>query len=220
MTRKNGETQQASCQLKNLIFCLRLRDFFSLHFQNFEALVIKAESRHLQPRQGGLKHFFFLFCRCLLSNPDAPKRYGEKAFGAKAHPPFSSLRNSTPYINTLFLLISFPSRCLWRADQLSPHPASTSFAPCQSKAELASGLRITAGLRLCCRTSSRFLLRQRRDGQRKTSPDGDAEAIEERLLDLSNAEVVPAEVVAGTEIPGGGRRGRLYLTRRCHHHNQ
>lgn len=40
-------------------FCLRLRDFFSLHFQNFEALVIKAESRHLQPRQGGLKHFFF-----------------------------------------------------------------------------------------------------------------------------------------------------------------
>ena len=27
------------------------------------------------------------------------------------------------------------------------------------------------------------------------------------------------EVVAGTEIPGGGGRGRLYLTLHCHRHN-
>ena len=29
--------------------------------------------------------------------------------------------------------------------------------------------------------------------------------------------VVSEEVVAGTEIPAGGRRGRLYLTLHCHH---
>ena len=44
-----------------------------------------------------------------------------------------------------------------------------------------------------------------------------------RLFDLFNAsdEDVPREVPAGTEIPGGGGRGRLslYLTLHCHHHD-
>ena len=31
--------------------------------------------------------------------------------------------------------------------------------------------------------------------------------------------VVSEEVLAGTEIPGGGGRGRLHLTLHCHHHN-
>ena len=31
--------------------------------------------------------------------------------------------------------------------------------------------------------------------------------------------VVSEEVLAGTEIPGGGGRGRLYLTLHCHHQN-
>ena len=30
---------------------------------------------------------------------------------------------------------------------------------------------------------------------------------------------VSAEVLAGTEIPAGGGRGRLYLTLHCHHHS-
>ena len=41
-----------------------------------------------------------------------------------------------------------------------------------------------------------------------------------RSLNVSNAElIVSEEVVAGTEIPGGGGRGRLYLMLHCHHHN-
>ena len=39
-------------------------------------------------------------------------------------------------------------------------------------------------------------------------------------LDLCNAElIVSEEAVAGTEIPGGGGRGRLYLTLHSHHQN-
>jgi len=37
------------------------------------------------------------------------------------------------------------------------------------------------------------------------------------LVNLVNAELSLEEVVAGTEIPGGGGRGRLYLTLHCHH---
>ena len=37
-------------------------------------------------------------------------------------------------------------------------------------------------------------------------------------LNLFNAELSP-EVLAGTEIPGGWGRGRLYLTLHCHHQN-
>ena len=35
----------------------------------------------------------------------------------------------------------------------------------------------------------------------------------------SQRRVVSEEVVVGTKMPGGGGRGRLYLTRHCHHHN-
>ena len=38
-------------------------------------------------------------------------------------------------------------------------------------------------------------------------------------LNLFNAESSPGEVVAGTEIPGGEGRGRLYLTPHCCHQN-
>ena len=38
-------------------------------------------------------------------------------------------------------------------------------------------------------------------------------------LNLVNAEVVSEEYLAGTEIPGGGGRGRLYLTLFCQHQN-
>ena len=31
--------------------------------------------------------------------------------------------------------------------------------------------------------------------------------------------VVSEEVLAGTEVPGGGGRGRLYPTLHCHHQN-
>ena len=37
------------------------------------------------------------------------------------------------------------------------------------------------------------------------------------LIKLVQRRVVSEEVVAGTEIPGGGGRGRLYLTLHCHH---
>ena len=36
---------------------------------------------------------------------------------------------------------------------------------------------------------------------------------------LISRRVVSEEVVAGTEIPGGGGRGRLYPTLHCHHQN-
>ena len=41
------------------------------------------------------------------------------------------------------------------------------------------------------------------------------------LLVLDNVErrVVSREVLAGTEIPRGGRRGSLHLTLHCHHQN-
>ena len=39
------------------------------------------------------------------------------------------------------------------------------------------------------------------------------------LINPVQREVPSKEVVAGTEIPGGGGRGRLYLTLHCHHHN-
>ena len=34
-----------------------------------------------------------------------------------------------------------------------------------------------------------------------------------------NSRVVSKEVLTGTEIPGGGGRGRLYLSLHCHHQN-
>ena len=40
------------------------------------------------------------------------------------------------------------------------------------------------------------------------------------LVNLINAELSPKRyILAGTEIPGGRGRGRLYLTLHCHHHN-
>ena len=39
------------------------------------------------------------------------------------------------------------------------------------------------------------------------------------LVKNASTRVVPEEVLAGTEIPGGGGRERLYLTLQCHHHN-
>ena len=36
---------------------------------------------------------------------------------------------------------------------------------------------------------------------------------------LTPRSVVSEEVLTGTEIPGGGERGRLYLTLHCHHQN-
>ena len=39
------------------------------------------------------------------------------------------------------------------------------------------------------------------------------------LVKNASPRVVPEEVVAGTEIPGGGGRGRLYLSLHCHHQN-
>ena len=36
---------------------------------------------------------------------------------------------------------------------------------------------------------------------------------------IPNATSSPPEVLAGTEIPGGEGRGRLYLTLHCHHLN-
>ena len=39
------------------------------------------------------------------------------------------------------------------------------------------------------------------------------------LVKRVKRRVVSEEVLAGTEIPGVGRRGRLYLTLLCHHHN-
>ena len=39
------------------------------------------------------------------------------------------------------------------------------------------------------------------------------------MVTLLQRGVVYEEVLAGTEIPGGGERGRLYLTLYCHHRN-
>ena len=37
------------------------------------------------------------------------------------------------------------------------------------------------------------------------------------LVKLVECRLVPKEVLAGTEFPGGGGRRRLYLTLHCHH---
>ena len=39
------------------------------------------------------------------------------------------------------------------------------------------------------------------------------------LVKLVSQKVDPEEVLAETEIPGGGGRGRLHLTPHCHHQN-
>ena len=39
------------------------------------------------------------------------------------------------------------------------------------------------------------------------------------LMKRVSRRVASEEVLAGTEIPGGGGRGRLYLTLHCHHQN-
>ena len=39
------------------------------------------------------------------------------------------------------------------------------------------------------------------------------------LVKLVQHWVVSEEVLAGTKIPGGGERGRLYITLHCHHQN-
>ena len=42
---------------------------------------------------------------------------------------------------------------------------------------------------------------------------------ESDLMKRVSRRVASEEVLAGTEIPGGGGRGRLYLTLHCHHQN-
>ena len=197
-------------------FCLRLRDFFSLHFQNFEALVIKAESRHLQPRRGGFYFLFFYSVDVCFPTQTPQSGTERKAFGAKAHPPFllcNLHRISTP---CFFSFLSRPG--------VSGGPISFRLIPPPLLLHLA---KAKLNLRLVCvsRQVSAFVVQllpafapaaARR--AEKTSTVGDAQASEERLLDLFNAELSSERYWRGPRSQEAGEEGD-YLTLHCHHQN-